>query len=84
MDRLLTKTLAEIYLRQGHLQKAYDIFKALSERNPSDGELQNRMKELEEQLALSSHEPPYPDPSLEQKIHRLEGWLNHIRNRRTR
>jgi hypothetical protein len=42
------------------------------------------MKELEEQLALSSHEPTYLDARLEQKIHRLEGWLNHIRNRRTR
>jgi predicted Zn-dependent protease len=57
MDRLLTKTLAEIYVRQGHLQEAYDIFKALSERDPSDGDLQNRLKELEEKLALSSPEP---------------------------
>ena len=84
MDRLLTKTLAEIYVRQGHLQEAYDIFKALSERDPSDGELQNRLKELEEKLALSSPEPPRLDPSLEEKIHRLEGWLDSIRNRKTR
>ena len=84
MDRLLTKTLAEIYLRQGHLQEAYDIFKALSERNPSDGELQNRLKELEEKLVLSSPEPSRLDPYLEKKIHRLAGWLNSIRNRKTR
>ena len=84
MDRLLTKTLAEIYVRQGHLQEAYDIFKALSERNPSDGELQNQIKVLEEKLALTCPEPPHVDPSLEKKIHRLEGWLNSIRNRKTR
>ena len=84
MDRLLTKTLAEIYLRQGHLQEAYDIFKALSERNPSDGKLQNRLKELEEKLALFYPEPPRLDPYLEKKIHRLEGWLGSIRNRKTR
>jgi len=84
MDRLLTKTLAEIYLRQGHLKEAYDIFKSLSERNPSDGELQNRLKELEVKLALSCPEPPRLDPYLEKKIHRLEGWLGSIRNRKTR
>ena len=84
MDRLLTKTLAEIYLRQGHLEEAYDIFKALSERNPSDGELQNRLRELEEKLTLSRPEPPRLDPYLEKKIHRLEEWLNSIRNRKTR
>jgi len=84
MDRLFTKTLAEIYLRQGHLQEAHDIFKALSERNPSDGELQNRLKELEEKLALSCPEPSRLDPYLEKKIHRLEGWLGSIRNRKTR
>ena len=50
MDRLLTKTLAEIYLEQGHLQEAYSIFKALSEKNPSDTELQGRVRELEGKL----------------------------------
>ena len=33
MDRMTTKTLAEIYLQQGHLQEAYEIFKALAERD---------------------------------------------------
>jgi hypothetical protein len=48
MDRLVTKTLAEIYLQQGHLEQAYSLFKTLSERDPEDVELRNRLKELEE------------------------------------
>jgi len=69
MDRLLTKTWLRS-ISTGHLQKAYDIFKR-SLKETSDGELQNRMKELEEQLALSStspvsgSEPRAEDPSLE-------------------
>ena len=50
MDRLVTKTLAEIYLQQGHLEEAYSLFKTLSERDPEDVELRNRLKELEEKV----------------------------------
>ena len=50
MNRLVTKTLAEIYLQQGHLEEAYALFKTLSERDPEDVELKNRLKELEEKV----------------------------------
>ena len=52
MGRLVTKTLAEIYLQQGHLEEAYSLFKTLSERDPEDVELKNRLKELEEKINL--------------------------------
>jgi hypothetical protein len=52
MDRLVTKTMAEIYLQQGHLEEAYSLFKTLSERDPEDVELRNRLKELEEKVKL--------------------------------
>ena len=80
MDRLVTKTLAEIYLQQGHLDEAYSIFKILSERDPENVELKNRLKELEEELSLSRSTqltPPAP-----KKIQNLEKWLDHIRERR--
>jgi predicted Zn-dependent protease len=80
MDRLLTKTLAEIYLEQGHLQEAYLIFKALSEKNPSDAELQSRVRELEERLGSL---PPKQQLTLEEKQRTLEKWLANIRDRRT-
>jgi len=82
MDRLTTKTLAEIYLQQGHLQEAYEIYKALAEKDPFDAEIQKRLKELREKLHSS---PPssFPPPlSREDKIRHLEKWLANIRKRR--
>jgi len=84
MDRIATKTLAEIYLEQGHLQEAYDIFRALSEKDPSDMEIQNRLKELSEKLG-SLPPPIHPQAqSAEGKIHILEKWLANIQERKGR
>jgi tetratricopeptide (TPR) repeat protein len=82
MDRLTTKTLAEIYLQQGHLQEAYEIYRALAEKDPFDMEIQDRLEELRERLLPS---PPSTLPSLlsrEEKIRHLEKWLDNIRKRR--
>lgn len=82
MDRIPTKTLAEIYLQQGHLQEAYEIFKTLTEKYPFDQELQGKVKELEEKLHPS---PPsnFPQPpSKDERIRHLENWLDNIRKRR--
>jgi hypothetical protein len=82
MDRMATKTLAEIYLQQGHLQEAYEIFKNLAEKDPFDPEIQMRMQELREKLHPSppSHFP-YPS-SKEEKIRHLAKWLSNIRKKR--
>jgi hypothetical protein len=82
MDRIITKTLAEIYLQQGHLQEAYEIFKALAEKDPFDPEIRRRVEELREKLHPS---PPanFPFPlSREEKMRHLEKWLANIRKRR--
>jgi tetratricopeptide (TPR) repeat protein len=82
MGDMTTKTLAEIYLQQGHLQEAYEIYKALAEKDPFDAEIQNRLEELRERLPPS---PPssFPSPlSREEKIQHLEKWLANIRKRR--
>jgi predicted Zn-dependent protease len=82
MDKFATKTLAEIYLKQGDLQKAYEIFKALSQKDPSDMEIQKRLKELSEKLT-SSHAPSPPSAqSNEEKIQILKKWLDNIRERK--
>jgi len=82
MDRIITKTLAEIYLQQGYLQKAYEMFKTLAEKDPSDPEIQRRVNELREKL----HPPPppnFPSPlSSEEKIRHLEKWLANIRRKK--
>ena len=66
MDRLATRTLAEIYFQQGHLEEAYSLFKALSERDPENVELRNRLKELEEKMNLVT--PAYRTDRSETKI----------------
>ncbi|MDI7260727.1 MAG: tetratricopeptide repeat protein [Thermodesulfobacteriota bacterium] len=82
MDRIPTKTLAEIYLRQGHLREAYEIYQALSGKDPSDPEIQKRLNELSKILSLS-HPSSLPFPrSKEEKIRYLERWLIHIRERK--
>ncbi len=81
MDRILTKTLAEIYIQQGHFEEAYEILKAISEKDPSDMEIQKLM-ELSEKLKRSS---PLTDQSIrttEEKIRLLERWLANIQERK--
>jgi hypothetical protein len=76
MNRVTTKTLAEIYLQQGHLREAYEIFKSLAEQDPGDLEIQNRLKELSEKL-------DFPPPSaVEERISTLKAWLAAIQARR--
>jgi DNA-binding SARP family transcriptional activator len=75
MEPMATKTLAEIYLQQGHLQEAYEIYKALAEKDPFDQEIQKKVEELREKL----HPSP---PSKEEKIRHLEKWLANIRKGR--
>ena len=82
MDRVITKTLGEVYLQQGHLQKAYEIFKVLSEKDPSDMEIQKRLKELREKLNPSPASTQEPPRSAEEKIRILERWLANIRERK--
>jgi len=84
MAEIATKTLAEIYLKQGDLQKAYEIYKILSEKDPSDPEIRNRLNELDQKLTTS---PPSAQPfprSREEKIRFLEKWLAHIQERKKR
>ena len=78
MDRILTKTLAELYFQQGDLQQAYNIYKSLAEKDPSDQALQTRLKELKEKMGP----PPHP-PSVERRIQTLKKWLNSIQERKT-
>jgi tetratricopeptide (TPR) repeat protein len=79
---MTTKTLAEIYLQQGHLQEAYEIYKNLAEKDPFDTEIQDRLEELRERLHASPASSPPSSLSREEKIRHLEKWLDNIRKRR--
>jgi len=82
MDHMTTKTLAEIYLQQGHLEEAYDIYKTLAEKDPFNAEIQERLEELREKLHPSPASSPPRPLSKEEKIQHLEKWLANIRKRR--
>jgi len=78
----MTKTLAEIYMQQGHFEEAYKILKALSEKDPSNMEIQKKLKELSKKIERLS---PLTDQSIrttEEKIRLLEKWLANIREKR--
>jgi len=85
MEPLLTRTLAEIYLQQGHLQEAYKILKALAEKDPFNPEIQERLKEVRERLGdwippeSERESSPLPD---EEKIRILKRWLANIQEQR--
>lgn len=81
MDRMITKTMAELYFQQGHFDEAYEIYKALGEKDPFDPEIEKRLIELREKL--KSLPPNLAAPlSVEDRIRNLEKWLANIRKRR--
>ncbi len=82
MDRLTTKTLAEIYFQQGHFQEAYEIYKTLAEKAPFDAEIEKKLDELREKLKNPSSSGISSPLSSEEKIQHLERWLANIRKRR--
>lgn len=82
MSPILTKTLAEIYLKQGHLKEAYEIYHALSKKDPFDPEIQKRLKELETYLEPSPRKTSYFFHSKEERIRFLKRWLENIQKRK--
>jgi thioredoxin-like negative regulator of GroEL len=79
---MITRTLAEIYLKQGDLRKAYEILKVLSEQDPSDKEIQQKFIELSERLDVSPPALHPADHAKEERIRILKKVLSNIRERR--
>lgn len=46
----VTETMAELYLQQGHLEFAIDIYRQLVEQRPDDEALRARLRDVEDQL----------------------------------
>jgi len=85
MERVVTKTLAEIYLQQGHLQEAYQILEALSEKDPSNEEIREKLKNVSERLGISRPLESEKAPSVlsnDEKIRLLTQWLANIQKQR--
>jgi len=75
-----TKTMAALYMKQGHHQKAADIYENLLKRDPVDLESQ---KGLEEALIQLKHDAKPPLSNTE-KIERLQLWLEAIQREKKR
>lgn len=46
-EEIVTRTLADIYVRQGHITKAVEVYRQLSQEDPGDASLAERLAELE-------------------------------------
>jgi len=88
---ITTATLAEIYVKQGYLNKAVHVYRELLEVEPGNERLSQRLKELEQQIAgPEPTRPPEPseaappESSREEKLLNVfESWLAAIRQRRS-
>ena len=45
-----TKSLAEVYAKQGHISVALEIYRRMKKRNPSDDQIEKRISELKSQV----------------------------------
>lgn len=56
---VLTESMAELYVRQGHLAEAIHVYQVLAERWPNDFRLQEKVRTLQAALAAGSRRPSY-------------------------
>lgn len=65
-----TDTLAEIYLKQGHLEKALSIYQEILTREPGNTDVQKKYETLQERLEAQRKAASY-----QRTMHKLERWL---------
>ncbi|MFQ5587329.1 MAG: tetratricopeptide repeat protein [Nitrospiria bacterium] len=74
----LTQTMASLYMTQGHFREAADIYENLLKQYPADPAIQEGLKTARQALHDTSA-PEVPQPlSVEEKIERLQAWLETI------
>lgn len=62
----VTETMATLYLQQGHLDSALDIYRQLVAQRPEDAALRERMAAVESQLASAAAVAAAPEPFVEE------------------
>jgi tetratricopeptide (TPR) repeat protein len=79
---LVTRTMAELYVRQGFIDRAVDVYRQLVERDPGDDGIRRRLAELE---ARETEEPserapqwsPEPGAALDRSADSPFAWAPH-------
>jgi tetratricopeptide (TPR) repeat protein len=59
-ELVVTETMAEVFLRQGHLAEALTVYRELLRRSPESPHLAARIGEVEARQAAASAPPPKP------------------------
>jgi pentatricopeptide repeat protein len=58
-DKILSSTLADIYLQQGHVEKAVEIYGKLSRREPENDFYKKRLASIKKELKAKSSLPAF-------------------------
>ena len=90
---ITTETIAELYIKQGYLDKAIDIYQTLYDADPYNEEIKGKLDELKRQGPVVSGQGPEsggqqslesekPETEEGENVKRLEAWLKSIQNER--
>jgi tetratricopeptide (TPR) repeat protein len=68
----ITETMAELYIQQGHLDSALDIYRRLVDQRPDEPELRERLRAIEDRLfgaptapsSEADHAPSFDGPTI--------------------
>jgi tetratricopeptide (TPR) repeat protein len=68
----VTETMAELYIQQGHLDSALDIYRRLVDQRPDEPELRERLRAIEDRLfgapaapsTEAAHAPSFDGPTI--------------------
>ena len=75
---ILTRTLAELYLQQGHIEAALDIYRQLAEHEPEDADIRTRIAAL----SLDARVPDVSEPQVavasQQETESMEGTAGDV------
>jgi tetratricopeptide (TPR) repeat protein len=57
-EAFVTETMAELYLQQGHIESALDIYQRLVAQRPSDPQLRERLRAIEQRIRGEAEATP--------------------------
>ncbi|HET6370427.1 MAG TPA: tetratricopeptide repeat protein [Nitrospiria bacterium] len=92
-ENLASVTLADLYVDQGHIDKGIEIYRRILEKYPQDEKIREKLAAAERQLVDRSSRTSGPlqelhgqtaglksvDSKREEKIRRLQAWLDNIK-----
>jgi hypothetical protein len=72
-----TLTMAELFLKQGHLETAREILKNIVQKKPADFEAEGKLKEIE--LMLAGRQSVLGNERCLSVLNELERWIRKIK-----